>query len=435
MRCKSLQNLPTQTALALLMLFFFALYPSGIIAQDDTPTPPQTDFERPVQSLYAIQLQASQTGWTPELHQEAGDLLAVVGDLPGAVRHWALAADPDPTRQRQLTDAYITLGMWSEAVSTLTTMTQQPSSDPWATFTLGSILAASDPLRSITLLETAVTDDAYTVEAATILDVIQADPADPEISFQVGLTFLDLGRWTLAERAFQHAVTLGTRSAESSAYVAYTRHRQNKSADEWFTNAFRDDPAAATPHYLFGLYLRETNRPDESVDAFVEAVRLAPDNPAFYAELGTAHQLVANYDEAEHWLKVAVDVANGAAEFQTMLASFYAQEGVNLSNLDLRTIQGAAQSLPPDPELIAGMGWLVYQSGDVTGGLAYIDQALNLQADHPAATHYRAQILIDSGNLSGAEPLVERLANGTSEYASWAQGLLPSLQAPDASAP
>jgi tetratricopeptide (TPR) repeat protein len=392
-----------------------------VTAQPDSPV------HRPAQALYQIKSDAAQSGWTPGRHQAAGDLAAQMGDLVSAVAHWQAAELSDPLDLRQLASAQLELEHWAGGIDTLRQLLARQPEDTFAHYHLGLSLAATAPLTARDHLLAALTNPTYHLLADELLTVIDADPADPLLAMRVGLVLFQHGHMAQAERAFRYVANLNDPYGEALAYVALSRQRQSKDSDNWMQRALRLSPGSAQVHFLHGLYQRADNALETSRAAFAQAIQLDPNQAAYYAELGIAHQLLLDYDEAAYWLNMAVVVSDNAPTFNTLLAEFYAREGYNVSSLDADQLATLGQDLPLEPELLAGYGWVLYAAGNTSGALTQLNRALDLDAYHPTALYYKARLLLDVGQLADAKSTLERLAPLDSAYQTWAQEALSVL--------
>jgi tetratricopeptide (TPR) repeat protein len=183
-----------------------------------------------------------------------------------------------------------------------------------------------------------------------------------------------------------------------------------------------------TVRFLQGLHLRDQADFAGSLDAFVLAVALNPQNPAYYAELGTAYRLVDDMDNAERWLQVAVDVSNRDARFQQLLALFYADEEYQLNDGGLALLEDLTESMPDDLDVQAGFGWALYQAGDPEGALTQLDGVLERAPDHPRSLYYQATIWLETDHLERAIPLFERVAVLQSPFQTEARRILEGLR-------
>jgi tetratricopeptide (TPR) repeat protein len=280
---------------------------------------------RAMQALFHIDVLASQSGWTYNLHHQAGDLWLLVGDLTRAISHWQLADLDDRVVARQLADGYLRTQQWTLASQTLQTLLQLMPDDRWAHYQLGLIRAAFDPTTAQDHLNIAVHVPEYGEVSAELLRVLEGDTVDS--AMQVGLALAGAEMWPYAELAFQHAADIANPYAEALAYTGITRDWQGKDGREPIELAVQLEPQNPVVRYLEGIHLRFDGDYAGSREALIQAVALDPLNPAFYAELGAAYWLVDDLKSAERWLKMAVEISDDP-RFAQALERFYAESGV-----------------------------------------------------------------------------------------------------------
>ncbi|PJF21385.1 MAG: hypothetical protein CUN56_11370 [Phototrophicales bacterium] len=370
------------------------------------------------QILYDSQVAAIQYGWSADLHWQVGEQLARRDDWRGAVAHWESANPQTPDQLARLVDAYMILQRWDDAITRLRQIITLQPDHTWAHYHLALLIAPSNPLEAEQHLMLAQRSDTYTDDITTLLDLLHHNFSP----VRLGLWFSQQERWDLAEHAFYHAALIGDPVA--AAYVALAREQQNKNGADWMTYALDHAPQNAQVYYVYGLYLRQIGDLDESVSAFITALTFDPFNPAYNAELGVAYQRVGAYFNAENMFRLAVQYSDNDPLFAEMLAAFYAQEGYRLTPDRLERLQQSRANLPPDPTLRAGFGWALHQLGDSAGGLIEVEAALALEPDNEQALYYKAQILIDMGNIPAAIPILQRLA---AQGSTWAQDTLTRL--------
>lgn len=375
-------------------------------------------------ALYRVEAEAARDGWTPAWQWRAGNLRDALGDLPGAVAHWSQAAGDDPHRLETLARAHVTLQRWPDAVDTLQRLVAAQPDHAWGHWQLGMLLAAFDPWQADAHLRQAAREPVYAADAAALIDVLASDPGDPLISMRVGLALAEMRRWSLAEQAFQQAARVGHPYPEALAYVALARERQAKDGSQSMRQALALGADVPQVQFVHGLQRRAAGEYEASRDAFIQAVRLDPNNPAYFSELGTAYHLLFDYERAQRWLRMAVQISGDDPRFQERLAVFYAQEGYHLPAVDVEYLRQSADSIPADPDLLAGLAWALYTTGDDRRALDQLDAALDLMPDHAQASYYKAQILLARGDLAAARPLVERLARPDSPHTAWAESTL-----------
>ena len=392
-----------------------------------TPTEVQngitsTKSPKNTSTLYNIRAQAQQSGWTSQLHMQAGELYYKVGDFNNTIAHWEAAELTDATTIQRLADIYIQMHQWTSATDKLTKLIDMKNNHSWANYHLGLIKSPIDPSGAIPFLRIASRVPQYSDVAVDILEVVESHAANPLASIYVGQAFAAKNLWPYAEYAFRHAAIISNPYPEALAYLGLSRIQQGKDGTVWIEQALTLGENSAEVHYIYGLYLRHLEQLKESQHAFIQATLLDPSNPAYYAELGFATQLLRNYDEAAHWFRIAVDVSNDAPEFQQILTSYYVQAGINLSPNNLPFLQEIIEDIhSEDPSLYAKLGWSLFTLGDTAGGLNQIDTALTLDPESEIALYYKAYILIDSGDFESAEPYVIQLTEATDIfYRDWA---------------
>ena len=285
---------------------------------------PDSRTDRPLQALYQLDSQAASGGWTSDRLRLAGDLWRSMGDLSRAVAYWEAAA-PDAALLRDRAQAYLDLQRWSDADDALDHLLKilpQDSTDrPWAQFQLGLIRAAYNPAQALDLLRAA--EPTYGAQVTNLLPPLMG-AAD---STQVGIVLAKNDLWSYAELAFSQSA-----DPLAFAYRGLARDMQGKDGAQQIATAVALAPQNSQVRFLQGLHLRLAYDYPGSLRAIVQAVALDPENPALYAELGKANQLIGDLTTAEHWLKFAVSLD---AHFQPLLDSFYDDEKTALLSLGL----------------------------------------------------------------------------------------------------
>lgn len=393
---------------------------------------------RPAQALYHIAALAAETGWTPALHQQAGDLWARLGDTEQALFHWEQGPADDPLLARRLAEAYLIRGRWADAQTWLETSVALQPDDPWANYHLGLMLALYDPAAAEPYLRRAALDPAYQ-ETARAVRVTLLEHQDDNLTnsvalpILVGLTLVDHAEWTGAELAFTYANTVYEQNAgaplpEALAYLSLAQNERGGDGTAAVQRAVGLAPNDAQVRFLQALHERHHGRYRASLTAMIQAVALSPESPVLYAELGTAYRLTGDVGQAQYWLQAAVDFSGGDPQFQALLTQFYTDEAYNLGSDGLVALDGALRNNPDDPDLLAGMGWAFVVLGDVDEGEALIDEALTLDPANPRARYYKARVLLGrAGDDPTARELLAALAAGDGPFHTEAQRILDSL--------
>jgi tetratricopeptide (TPR) repeat protein len=385
---------------------------------------------RVMQTLYQVELLASEIGWTPDLLRLAGDSWRDIGDLRTAVSYWEAAALElldDTGLTRNLAVSYISLGRWPEATESLRRLGELTPDDRWVDYQLGLILATYDPLEAQSHLKAAEESESYREEVSGLVAVLMWTRDDPQLPMRVGTVLAERGLWPYAEIAFQNAVTMPEVYAMAAAYLGLSRDMQGKDGGEWIEKAAAAAPEDPQVRFLQGLHLRAVYKYAESLNVLMQVVSLDPSNPAYYAEVGTAYRLIGEFAQAEYWLKQAVTVSGNAPAFQALLNRFYADEAPYLTSDSLNLFQQSMTQTPDDSSTQAAYGWALHQAGQTEDALAVLEEVLSLEPDNAHALFYKASILLDSDNEEEAVPLFQRVVALNSAFATESQRILTNL--------
>lgn len=399
-------------------------------------TPPSTEDRlsdvqvqrQPLQALYQIEVRANISGWTDSLHWQAGLAHATLGDLHAAAAHWQQANLQSTERLRRLGQVHIDLNQWGPAVDTLERLLTLDPANDWAHFQLGVLLAASDPSRAMQHLVAVPFGSRYEVVVGRAATAIVTDDVVLN-AMRIGLLLLSEDVPYAAELAFQYAAVLAHPYPEALAYVGLAREQQGKDGSQAMESAVRLDPDAAPVQYLYGLYLRARDELEASRNALLIAATIEAANPAYYAELGEAHRLLAEYQAAEIALIRAADLSDQDEQYRGLLAVFYAREGYHLNEDSLAVARSLSDNLPPDPALRASFAWMLHSLGDSRQALIEAQNALALDGEHPEALYVQASILIDMGENEAAIPILERIAAMDTQFNETVRTLLNDLGA------
>jgi tetratricopeptide (TPR) repeat protein len=392
---------------------------------------------RPVQALYHIEALADRFGWTPDLHQQAGDLWHTLGDTDRALFHWQQAAitTEDAALLRTLADGYMLARRWGAAADALALLINLQPENTWANFHLGMLRAPYDAAAAEPYLRQAALDPLYNEAARAVRvalienrDLFTFDPVQQPML--VGLTLIEQELWDYAALAFAEADALsrslsGEPFPTALAYLSLAQDRQGSAGAAAIITAVQLSPNDPQIRFLLGLHRRHVGDYGSSLEAMIQAAALAPESAALYAELGTAYRLVGDLEEAERWFQTAVNLSGGDPEFERLLALFYAEEAFELGSGGLLAIEDALQDAPEDPNLLAGQGWALYAMGQTEAGIAQVQQALAVDPTNPRARYYRAQILLVEGeNLTEARRILEALVASEGAFSLEAERLL-----------
>ncbi len=303
-----------------------------------TPPPPAPSSltvnlaaHRPMQALYQIEAQASQSGWTADLAKSAADIWEALDDLPQATAYWEVALSlrlNDEQLTRRLAQSYLDLQRWSQAVITLSNLLKI-TDDNWAHFQLGVLQSVLDGNTSADQLKLAARDTQFQSVAQQLIPLL-SESSDIRRAMKVGTVLVTAKLWPNAEYVFQYAASFSPSLPEVLAYAGLARDQQGKNGRPQIDQAVAVAPNNAQVRYLQGLHLHLVGDETNSLIALQQAAVLDPLNPACAAELAVTYDRAGDAVKAEYWYKAAVTLSNNDPRFQALLTAFYSQPSVSI---------------------------------------------------------------------------------------------------------
>jgi tetratricopeptide (TPR) repeat protein len=380
-------------------------------------------------ALYAVNRAAAESGWTADLHRQAGDLWYEIGDYSRALPHYETASlnTTDVFLLRRLSELYLQSNRPADALTHVEHLLILDSQNAWGHYQMGLLLAASEPRRAREHLGLITLDASYSLTADTLLTALNSDTADPAYSFQVGAVLAKLALWQYAEWAFLFAAEAGSPFAEAQAYTGLMRDMQGKDGSAAIQQAVVLNPNSADVWLVQGIHLRMQRDYTGSQIALYNAMVLDPQNPAIHAELGATYQAAGLIDDAAYWMQSAVQASGNDPLLSQVLMQFYTNEADMLPEEALTALSTEAGSSPENPDTLSAYGWALHVSGDSALGLAKIDEALALDPANPRVLYDRARLLLDTGVPEAARPLLEQVAASETTYARNAQAILEGM--------
>lgn len=264
--------------------------------------------------------------------------------------------------------------------------------------------------------------------AASLYGVVQLADYAPR---DVALRLLEIEEWPLAEYFLTQQITLDNLDALSYAYRGFVRDQQKRDGLSDIQTALALDPGLAIGYYMQGLHHRTREAFDLSLQSFMDAALLDPDNPAFAAEVAEAYRLNGDYEQAEEWFVRGTALADGDARFVALQAAFYADNEYALAERGRERVAIAAESFPDAPQIQASWGRVLMLTGEVESAVTVLELALALDTQSPRTRLYYAEALERAGSRERALEFYAALSISEGDYQEAAQrGVLRLSQGP-----
>lgn len=428
---------PAAAALAFHRAFAYAPWRTDLLSEAARAELLAGDSQAVLRDLEVVQ---AARPLTPEEHLLRGHALAALGDLVAARGEWQTAVDAgvaDAEAYLQLVEWHLASEEWDTAARLLSELADRNPSDASARYRLGLVLSLQDPAAAQPHLESAAElEPALGNQVALLVDLLEKQSSYDPAFFraQLGIIYLELEEWPLAEAAFAQAIAFNPAYGEAMAYLGYARAQRGDlhTALPAFQQAAALSPDSPVVHYLTGLYWQQAHSWPEARAALERAYDLDPGNPGLAVEIANTHRAENEPLWAEIWLLEAIRLAGDDDRFQVALAQFYVDDEYLVDTAGLAAARKAVEVAPNNGAAHEALGWAYFLLGDLDAAQEELEQALildpsltrayfhmgtllELQSQHAAAIEaYQTAVKLEPEGAFGvrAQRALERLGAG-----------------------
>lgn len=292
---------------------------------------------------------------------------------------------------------------WNRVAAALALSAEHSPNDPEIHYWRGLLLGANNP-AAIDELRRALVSEPLRPQAQAALDALLRDPAASlaERWTALGVALVGAGEWAWAHHAFDAALAADPLHVTALAYRGFAKDRQGLDGLADIKAAQALGPREPAGYYFAGLHWRAAGDYAASHQAFLAAHFLAPDSPAFAAEVGSALELLGAYSDAEPWYRMAVELAPDEPSWYALLARFYVDSGYRPDDAAFAFVEAAAARFEQDADLAASLGWALFQQGEHQRAYDALNRALTIAPDSVRARYYFGLALERLGDREGA---------------------------------
>ena len=282
----------------------------------------------------------------------------------------------------------------------------------------------------------------YALAQDSLWRCVRAATRDTEAAYMLGLTYRELKNYadglknvaTLPDtvdrlylRAFLQFRTGNARESCSTLEQAYRRSPEDwrihhlyglnyvvldikEGAEVSFTNAVRLNPKNAELWYLLARLYYTDNRPQESLTASREALKLAPEYPEVYSNIALCHEALANDAEAVAAFRRAIELSKrlGKTDEWPLLnfAAYLIKQGRSDEATPLLRDALALNAGSAKGHYLIGRA--LAKTGDAENARKHLEISLALDAD-TASTYFELGMLLQRlGDREGARANLAR---------------------------
>jgi tetratricopeptide (TPR) repeat protein len=347
---------------------------------------------------------------SPEGWVAWGDVNYLNDDPQRAAEIWKQAAEQKASSAdlySRLAQIHQETGDYSGAADSLQKYVSIHSEDASAHYRLGLLLTLSDLNTATSELVTASQLDPEFDSAVetlhTALDMAASNEAPSERLVIIGRGLGLVQEWELALVAFEEATRLEEKNADAWAWLGEARQQTGQAgAERDIEAAMSLNPNSSTVRGLRGLYFQRTNNFRQALEEFQFAAMLEPDNPTWRVSIGEAHSKLGDLILALDAYKSATTLAPDDANYWRLLATFCAQNGVNIKDVGVPAAQKVVVLSEDDPAALDLLGWLLLLDARYDDAESTLRRALDLDSQNALVHFHLALVYLQKEDRASA---------------------------------
>jgi tetratricopeptide (TPR) repeat protein len=363
-----------------------------------------------------------------------GDAAQSADDPQTAIQHWEEALEaggtPDELHSR-LAETYRQLDDLDNAIQHQSELVRINPSDAASNYTLGLMLAASQPESALAYLTLAEELDPKLSENTTSVarNIRSARIRDDQAYLLVtsGQSLASIEEWDLAVIALSRATELNPEYVDAWAYLGEALQQIGQEGSEQLERALTIDPNSLAANILMGLYWQREERYDLALIYLHTAAQLDDQNPALQAEIGNTLGLLGNLTAAESHYQRAVEFSPRDPVYWQSLANFYIKYETKLSDEGLPAARQAVILDQTDPTSLDMLGQIYLLMDSPYIARRFIQRALAIDPNFlPANLHLGLIHILEGNTLQAYQRFsqVQSLAPKGSQISEQARRLL-----------
>jgi tetratricopeptide (TPR) repeat protein len=205
---------------------------------------------------------------------------------------------------------------------------------------------ALEQLRQLSNLQSA--DNALDRDLLRAINSASEEQSKAFTLAQVGQVFARYQEWSLAELAFQQALSEEPEYIDALAYLGLSEEQLGSNGYAKITAAIARDPQNPRYHVFLAIHHRNKDESEPARAALDEAARLDPENPAIAAQLGSVYAEIGDFTAATQAYLAATDLAPDDSRFWLLLARYSLEYDLQLEKIGLPAARNAVTVEPSD---------------------------------------------------------------------------------------
>lgn len=229
---------------------------------------------------------------------------------------------------------------------------------------------------------------------------------------EIAQVYLQEGRYTEALRELDLAIKsslcdiCAIKRAELVLFSSYDEKAKKESEEALKRKREKCDPEI---YNLLGLAYTGKKDFEKAEEAFKDALRIKPDYPEVFNNLGSLAVLLQKYDEAISYFKKALEKPGYVNSYlaRTNLGWVYYLKGEK--DLAITTLLEAYRENPKYSKALSYLGTIFFNENDLEKAKFYFTQALKINKYSDEARFYLGEIALREGKVNLARDLWKSL--------------------------
>ncbi|MGB8215289.1 MAG: tetratricopeptide repeat protein [Anaerolineales bacterium] len=348
----------------------------------------------------AIRNAISQSGWV-----SLGLAYQNIGNISLAIKAWEHAL-PSAKAYRYLARDQRKLGDFPAATADWRAIILQEPGDASAHYQLGLLMMTNDPKDALpVLMEAAQLNPSLDASVQSLRSSLNTAFLSDDRAYQFmmsGRALGALGDWNLAAEAFHHAIAVRADYGEAWAWLSEAKQQEGQDGSIEMEKALALNPNSAMFQGLYGLYLQRQKQLKQALAAFQKAADMEPKDPGWQMALGGTYEQNGDLVAALEHYQSATELSPNDAVTWRALAEFSLRNGVDLSGTGLPAVRRLVELANNDWQADDIAGQILMDTGDLVGAEGLLKKAIELNPTQAAPSLHLGLLYLQTGNRAGA---------------------------------
>jgi tetratricopeptide (TPR) repeat protein len=333
--------------------------------------------------------------------QTLGEAYFQTGDVQAALNTWGTLISSGKASSELFSQVYQvqeSLGRLDDCMKTLQQWVQFEPENVDAIYQLGLLATLLSPDQSDQYLERLVElDSSYKPRVEVVQKALDTAANVEDQGYQevvLGRALGNIGEWKLAKHAFEQAVELQPGYAEAWAFLGEAKQQLGEDGWTELEKATRIDPQSVLTQALVAVYYRRHDQPEKAMQALAKIINQEPGEGTWLIEMGYTLAQTGEINGALTYFQRAVKLDPENAAFWKELAEFCAQNNLNVMEVGLPAARQYLLLQPHSSDAMDTLGYIFMSLGDNVSAERFILDALDADSSNASAHLHLGQLYL-----------------------------------------